>query len=649
MVAHRALRFVLVALLLGRIHGHGPEEPHASGQQEACVGEQQCLSECTAPTAVLAVPEEVVLVLGNSGSGKSALAKLLSRNDGDMVAVQDNNNYLIEGDGIGSSIASVTSVPELYHDNETLTDYFDCPGFEDTRGTCTEVTTTYYMKDIARHARRVKVLLLTPHFAVRKGQDRGDFVTMLKHAATVLQNPAKLQQSLALVVTKMEAPMMKVRGRYVRVPDVEVKKAVAAFLSTQVRPFLAAMAEDAGVEPEERVVFANALKLVDILLGDGKGDQGRIGLFHAPDEEGAMDDIQVMRDGRAALLDLVLHRMRYADVQQDDFGFSVSARTKVFALERARRLNADVVAALAEISATAKKQSDEAYDPSDIRATQERYAELEEKAAGVAARVKNSTDVQDFCQRAAEDFDDKVADKCRLLDVLQVVSGQPLVDKAVLASTWAAPLDGVTAYVKGKKAWYSLLLSLYPRLNSYRVQSQRQKVRQAVLDKSAGFALVPGFPTQAELASMAALWQNQSVPRSELDALLSRAGRGPEARCLPDGVVVVEGESLLLSEAVSVARSSCGWPKLLEVHALNTFFVDDSVRLPGVLLAVVAPRWEILGSPSIYLDGEPGGAPGRAAWGAASGGGLFMAVGLEFIGGKVLVSARGGAGGAGQD
>lgn len=42
-------------------------------------------------------------------------------------------------------------------DGKTGTSYFDCPGFEDTRGSCIEVSTTYYMKDIVRHARQIKV------------------------------------------------------------------------------------------------------------------------------------------------------------------------------------------------------------------------------------------------------------------------------------------------------------------------------------------------------------------------------------------------------------------------------------------------------------------------------------------------------------
>ncbi|XP_034240753.1 uncharacterized protein LOC117644992, partial [Thrips palmi] len=672
-----ALREVLLVALATLLLRHARSQT-SNGEQVVSRDGEDCLSQYAAPATVLAVPEEVVLVLGNSGSGKSALAKHLSRHDGDMKAVRENGEFFIEGDGIGGSIASVTSVPELFHDNETATNYFDCPGFEDTRGPCSEVTTTYYMKDIARHARRVKVLLLAPHFAVRKGQDRSDFLTMLRHAARVLKDPAKLQQSLALVVTKVEAPVVK-RNNYdgygrvssdlVKAPDSDVRSGVEAFLSREVRPFLAAMAEDSSVQQEERTELRNAVKIVDILLLGGvetrrHGRVSRIGLFHAPDEVGALGDIEIMRNGRAELLELV-QGLGYADVQQGDFGFSVSARTKVFALRRVQQLNEDVVAALGVLGQAAKNQSASAYDPSDIRASQERYAELEKKAADVARHLKNSTDVKEFCLRVAvpEDSSVQLADKCAILDVLQVVSEQPVVDHAVLATTWAAPMDSVTEYLKEKKEWHSFLLSLYQRFNSYPVQLQRRS--SSTPFPSSSFVELPEFAAEAEaLAAFAATGQNLS----DVAAVVSTASRGPKTRCVGDlpsgGHAVVEGETVLLSEAVAAARNSCAGPlQLLEVYALNTVFVDDTVRLPSVPLVVAAPRWETLGSPTINLDGEDGEPLGSAPAANCSGerghdgrpgnpggpGGVLLAVGMDFAGNKVRVSAKGGAGGVGEE
>lgn len=49
----------------------------------------------------------------------------------------------------------------------------------------------------------LQVLLLTPFFAVRRGQDRGDLLTMLMHAARVLRSVHS--DSVALVVTKVDA------------------------------------------------------------------------------------------------------------------------------------------------------------------------------------------------------------------------------------------------------------------------------------------------------------------------------------------------------------------------------------------------------------------------------------------------------------
>lgn len=68
---------------------------------------------CALPKDRLAVPPQVILVLGNTGSGKTTLSRHLARLDADMQAVEEDSRILIRGDHIDSSVHSVTKVSQV--------------------------------------------------------------------------------------------------------------------------------------------------------------------------------------------------------------------------------------------------------------------------------------------------------------------------------------------------------------------------------------------------------------------------------------------------------------------------------------------------------------------------------------------------------
>lgn len=97
---------------------------------------------------------------------------------------------------------------------------------------------------------------------------------------------------------------------------------------------------------------------------------------------------------------LFLHR--YAEVVAADFGFSVSDRTKLFALQQSRNLSDTVVAEMAELGRSlAAARAEVAYDGDDITASALNFARASGQVRAVAADVSSSTSVQDFCDRLA--------------------------------------------------------------------------------------------------------------------------------------------------------------------------------------------------------------------------------------------------------
>lgn len=113
------------------------------------------------------------------------------------------------------------------------------------------------------------MLLLTPYFAVQKGQDRSDLLTMLKHAAQIFQNVPAVRNSLALVVTKVEAYKDMGNEEWAPVPVDEVQAGVAGFLREDVLPFLNTQASTGS--RSERDIYRRAADIVNVLLTKENG------------------------------------------------------------------------------------------------------------------------------------------------------------------------------------------------------------------------------------------------------------------------------------------------------------------------------------------------------------------------------------------
>ncbi|XP_034240233.1 uncharacterized protein LOC117644728 [Thrips palmi] len=547
--------------------------------------------------------------MGNTGCGKSTLTKHLSRHDEDMKAVLDGADFLINGSRIGSSIASVTQVPDLMTNKKDGIHYFDCPGFEDTRGSCVEVSTTYYMKDIVRHARRVKVLLLTPHFAVQRGQDRSDLLMMLKNAAQIFRNVAAVKDSLALVVTKVSG-YVQVGDEWEPTPEDDVKAATADFLREDVLPFLKNIARSG----EDRDLYSRAAEIINVLITKENGAYTRLGVFRSPDEEGSLRELDLMERGRDSLLELVKHNIKYSRVQPADFGFAVSDRTKVFAYKRARELSSEIVSKLSALGAAIQAgRTREARVAADVPAREARFTEAAQRVRGVAAHLKQSAGVQEFCGRVVDQMVQpeersravEVAATCQQLDVLQVVGDKPLVDAATLGVQWVQPVQDAAAVLEAHRDWQRFLVAIHDRLNKYdALQPRKANVRHPPV----GAHNAHHFELEVVKLGVATDLKSPFANLTELNALLEMASQGPSFECLPGGRVVVRGESVLLSEAAAAARTTCpgSMPlRVLEVYATYTVFVDVDVTLPGVHLVVVAPRLEAVGHPTVSLDGLP--------------------------------------------
>lgn len=106
-----------------------------------------------------------VMVLGRTGSGKSALINLLAgkplisrRNENTMKFFLDSPDML-PGITIGNQHQSETSIPHawIYNGN---TAYWDCPGFDDNRGIEYEITNAFLFKKLFEAHQTCKIIIV---------------------------------------------------------------------------------------------------------------------------------------------------------------------------------------------------------------------------------------------------------------------------------------------------------------------------------------------------------------------------------------------------------------------------------------------------------------------------------------------------------
>ncbi|RTK95857.1 MAG: ATP-binding cassette domain-containing protein [Neisseriaceae bacterium] len=105
--------------------------------------------------------KDIVLLVGPTGSGKSTLLNMLA---GSSFTCKKNNCDEWEIDAnpqvatIGHTL-SETFVPNYWKDHLGNI-FYDCPGFEDTRGEDYDIAKSYFLKTIGDHAQSMKVLLV---------------------------------------------------------------------------------------------------------------------------------------------------------------------------------------------------------------------------------------------------------------------------------------------------------------------------------------------------------------------------------------------------------------------------------------------------------------------------------------------------------
>jgi energy-coupling factor transporter ATP-binding protein EcfA2 len=192
--------------------------PHAELTSEQSISLVNHCATLGEQNAVQAAGKEVLMVLGNTGTGKSTLLNCLMGCEMKLVKPKDlglsgvkkvvvvdpkstRPAVVIIGHGKQSHTFMPLIVPDPDHDRRA---YCDCPGFSDNRGAEINIANAINTKRILQQARGVKAVFLTSYNGL--SDDRGRSIEAMANMCLQMfgsaDNLSKHKDSVLLGITK---------------------------------------------------------------------------------------------------------------------------------------------------------------------------------------------------------------------------------------------------------------------------------------------------------------------------------------------------------------------------------------------------------------------------------------------------------------
>ncbi|CAG8755386.1 15529_t:CDS:2, partial [Dentiscutata erythropus] len=150
--------------------------------------------------------KDIILVLGNTGSVETSQSKR-----GSFVIVGDER--ILDG------TTSKTIYPEMALGNGNV--YYDCPGFDDTRGVENDISGIYFVKKVIEHSKRLKIILTIDDSLFF--DSRTEFPKLIEHISSFIRDISKFENSILLIFTKVDTGTQTVKEYKNEILDALIK------------------------------------------------------------------------------------------------------------------------------------------------------------------------------------------------------------------------------------------------------------------------------------------------------------------------------------------------------------------------------------------------------------------------------------------
>lgn len=612
--------------------------------------------------------KNVVLLIGNTGVGKSTLATILtdSTNLKSVGSVKTGKFIYTDNNRISKSTSttvSMTSVPELMRDPSTNIAYYDIPGFGDTRGLYHELTLTYYIRKIFEETDSVKLIYVTDQFSVEEGGDRKNFLKLAKHATDIIKNMDKYNSSIGLIVTKVVSNAVKQEDNTYKMPDDEmIIQSIAKFL------------DDAKNGLNSTRILEKTF--IEILL-EKKGDKySKIGLLRNPDMPGMVNDIPLIKNVTTNLKALV-KSINYGALNLNDIGFTLSPESIVQIHEKYDTLDDNLKNDIGnindEIEQAFKQEEKQLSDIFALKEISSAFGKLSEIIPSISQDFFNQI-VATLNKLGVSVESDHLSNIARNIEYAKILS-------TAIESTMKlmnVPRLNLT-YITDSFKWYNFLIDLYKSMSDYDVQSKNIDISnilsQCAITENTS-KNISAMDLEAFLKSVnnekykdIEHLQVNSFKLQRLQELLEQTTTTHLLPTCKSSVLTVTGKFIKTSD---ILKMNC-WTNAnsIRLFATDTLFIDADLEKYGqkAQITFIAPTWRVIGERTINLNGQNmqqtelipalngrvGRKHGEDGEHGSNGGsaGHFFGIGNRFLGlsgtNSLNIYANGGNGGNGQN
>lgn len=638
---------------------------------------------------------DVVLILGNTGSGKTTFTQFIAGDNNRMVSreVRKYTGEFIISDfdnkiSSNSTITSKTTFPELFIDPETKIVYIDNPGFNDSRNEAYDITAAYFIKKVFDSVQNVKIVLITSYPSVRKGVNRTDFLQLLEHVTVLLKDIDKYVDSIALVTTKVDNAFVMCKGVPELIPDYAIIENIADFV-LEVRESLEQIYISEPKRLEDKAFYKNAIKLLNALLTKKDSHYSRLGIFRRPNEPGIISQIQLLQNDKKKIINMVRQNIRYLPSENAFIGYTISEKSRNVIRDLVAEVNNNIITDVAVINVNlinyfcTLERDMLSHDFHTLR----NHLKTASKALSNISSIEKSVSATEFIKCMSKIFDTVgvQVSKSHLHDIINLnkflIFLQHISAKKYDSSVWKwiKELNPLVGYIDNALKWYNFLVALHDQLSQYVVQKNKTSYHIPTFDAIGDQTLrvedlhdISTFLNAIGKNSVLETVYYDEIKQVRLDDVKLRFFSQILQVTLNDNTVYeslyggqcvrVIGEYILLSEVTNnKAYKSC---QLVQIFATHTAFVDGDLSKTDEI-SILAPRWEIIGTRTISLNGRNGlkhesdyaehgkwdgkrgedglpGFPGQP-------GGRFIGIGNEFKNiSNLSIMVNGGCGGPGQ-
>ncbi|XP_049822085.1 uncharacterized protein LOC126265268 isoform X2 [Aethina tumida] len=605
---------------------------------------------------------QVIMFLGNTGSGKSSLAQFIAGDNSKLISKSvDELDFIIEdyGNKIGSGTTSKTLFPEILKTNGRI--YYDCPGFGDTRNVAKEISIAYFNKQIIDRVKSVKLIFVVGYPSVRKGVDRQDFRRLVQHVCNFVSDINRFKNSIALIVTKVDNLYSK--GKLAS--DEIIINGIAKFINEYQNELKVSLIE---ATPDEKIKIRKFIDFTNILLIKKGNAFSRIALFRRPDREGLVSKIQPMQQNKIKIIDLITNNVSYQYKIEADFLYSLSGDAQLHMQYIVKEVNNKLLQTIQIIGekiiyvySVYEKESIDIFINLNFYKT----------ALSQLSDLKSTQNLDSFIFKLITFLktNNLNINSLFLTDLFKWKSKLVFFQKFITTPNldnpqWHNALKVLIDYLSNKVQNYLYFNGLYNKLSEYSIEypnitcfpdpnyySDTPRHVDEVTKKS----LQPLSLSNPSISDLKLDMTNMQILCNLLDTLKPlEIINNEKSNC-----TVVRGHNIKLSE-VKYDKS-----KPLCLYSMNVIYIDQDLKWPSGTVYLFSPQCKIIGNRTINLDGLDGnfggtrqpqeftstpgahGKPGRPGRTGQTGG-LFFGF-SQSSGGNLVISANGGKGENGEN